>query len=64
MVPLEDMGKETTDPEVLRRIEAKLDRLLAIYERFAPLLERLGGGIFGKAITPRRIGEPSVRKQP
>jgi len=45
----------------LRRIEAKIDQVLAVYERFAPLLERLGGGIFGKALergtTPRRLGE-------
>jgi hypothetical protein len=58
------MGEELA--EHLARIEAKLDRLLSIYERFAPLLERLGGGIVGKMVsgsTPRRIigrqGPPS-----
>lgn len=51
------MGDEPEDR--LARIEAKLDSLLAIYERFAPLLERLGGGFLGKMVsgsTPRRIG--------
>lgn len=54
------MGEELDDPEILSRIEAKLDRLLSIYERFAPLLDRLGGGFIGKMVgtaTPRRLGE-------
>lgn len=56
------MGEELDDPEILSRIEAKLDRLLSIYERFAPLLDRLGGGLLGQALvgraTARRIGTP------